>query len=80
MIANLRRLGNGRAIYLDKTLLAQLGIDDPDHQEIEIQVVRDALIVRRVGAPSQEIDPELIAANEQILRRYAKSFKRLAEE
>jgi len=79
MIASLRRLGNGRAIYLDKTLLAQLGIDDPESQEIEIQVVRDALVVRRAGSASQEIDPELIAANEDLLRRYAKTFRRLAE-
>ena len=80
MIANLRRLGNGRAIYLDKTLLAQLGIDDPENQEIDIQVVRDALVVRKAGGDSQEITPELIEANEEILRRYAKTFRRLAEE
>ncbi|MFG0319859.1 MAG: hypothetical protein ACF8XB_21485 [Planctomycetota bacterium JB042] len=79
MIAHLKRLGNGRAIYLDKTLLAQLGIDDPENQEVDIQVVRDALVIRRAGSSSQEIDPELIAANEDLLRRYAESFRRLAE-
>lgn len=75
MVKRLTKTGNSLALVLDKPLLEQLGIDEDT--ALEISTNGDVLVVTPVRAHARE--RKLKKAIEEMDRRYAGVFKRLAE-
>ena len=75
MVKRLTRTGNSLALVLDKPLLEQLGIDE--ETPLEISTNGDVLVVTPVRDRARE--RQLKDALDEIDRRYAGVFKRLAE-
>ena len=75
MIKNLSKVGNGHALFLDRAILELLRIGPEDPLELEIH--GDVLLVRPVRDPDSKA--KLKAARKKVRKKYAKTFKRLAE-
>lgn len=75
MVKRLTRTGNSLALVLDKPLLEQLGIDE--ETPLEISTNGDVLVVTPVRDRARE--RKLKDALDEMDRRYAGVFKRLAE-
>ncbi len=75
MIKNLSKVGNGHALFLDRAILELLRMspDDP----LELEVHGDVLLVRPVRDPKSRA--KLQAVRKKVRKKYAKTFKRLAE-
>ena len=75
MIQNLSRHGDGLALVIDPSILAQLGIDETT--PLEVSVVGRTIVV----SPTQDDErrKRFEAAIADVNERYAKTFKRLAE-
>ena len=75
MIKKLSKQGDQFVLVLDRWLVDQLQIDG--ETELEVTKAGRALVVSPVAGLSSERFQEVV---ESINRRYAKTFKRLAEE
>ncbi len=74
MVATLTKLGNTRAIVINKTLREQMGIDDDTR--LELTVINGNLLISpaHVGIP----EGELLDAADRVRDRYGETLKRLA--
>ncbi len=75
MIKRLTSLGNSAALIIDKPILELLHITP----ETDLSITTDgkALIIAPVGAVM--MDAEFKAAHERVVKRHARTFKKLAK-
>lgn len=77
MLKTLSRVGNSKALILDKTLLELTGID-ADSAEVDVQVHGDALIIRRVQESPVAYEADLRARSQVLMDRFDSAFRRLS--
>lgn len=75
MIKTLSRVGNSQALILDKTMLALIGVEAGG--EVELHIEGSKLIVSPVQDQRRRKQPD--AASRTLIKRFAKTYKRLAE-
>jgi antitoxin MazE len=75
MIKTLSRVGNSQALILDKSMLELIGVDESGEAELHIEGSR--LIVSPVHDEKRR--KQLDAASGKLIKRFAKTYKRLAE-
>jgi len=76
MIQELSKHGDGLALVIDPSILQQLGIDETT--SLDVSIVGRTIVVSPTqdGERQKRFEAVMASANE----RYAKTFKRLAEE
>ena len=75
MIKTLSRVGNSQALILDKTVLELIGVDAGG--EVELHIEGGKLIVS--AAHDERRRKQIEAVSQQLIKRFAKTYKRLAE-
>lgn len=75
MIKTLSRVGNSQALILDKTMLELIGVDASG--EVELHIEGNRLIV--TPAHDDKRRKQLDASSGMLMKRFAKTYKRLAE-
>lgn len=75
MIKTLSKVGNSRALVLDRTLINLLHLDDSN--EVEIEVHGDTMLVRSTGK-SQRAET-LSASSRRLMDRFDSAYQRLAK-
>ena len=74
MIKKLTKVGNSKALVLDKTTLEQMGIGDDDHVQVTLSGGSMVVSAARPEIPRQEFK----AAADKAFKKYAKALKDLA--
>lgn len=79
MAKTLTRVGDSRALIIDRTLLDLLHLSESE--EVEIEVHGDALVVRAANRPEQIEDrcTRLREASDALMDRFAEVHRRLAQ-
>lgn len=77
MIQKLVKHGDELALVIDPALLEQLGINETSSLEVSVE---QGVLRCRPAATQGISDERLEELHESISQRYAKTFKRLAEE
>lgn len=79
MVKTLTRVGNSRALIIDRTLLDLLHLGESE--EVEIEVHGDAMVVRAAGRPEQMEGrrTRLREASDALMDRFAEAHRRLAQ-
>jgi antitoxin MazE len=78
IVKNLCRVGNSTALVIDKVLLEALDLNPEAPVQIEVDGPGKRLIIS-AAAKDSALRPEVMAAFEKVVKRHAKSLKRLAE-
>jgi antitoxin MazE len=74
MIKTLSRVGNSQALILDKTILELIGVDE--RGEVELRIEGSRLVISPVHDDHRR--KEVDAASGKFIKRFAKTYKRLA--
>lgn len=77
MFKNLSRVGNSKALILDKTLLELTGLD-AEGATVDVQVHGDALVIRRVRETPTAYEADLTARSHVLMDRFDSAFRRLS--
>jgi antitoxin component of MazEF toxin-antitoxin module len=77
VIKPLSRLGNSRAIILDRTLLDLLHLADDDQVEVEVQ--GDTMLVRAAPRGKAGRKERIKGIGESLMDRFAEAHRRLAK-
>lgn len=77
MLKTLSRVGNSKALILDKTLLELMGVD-AESGAVEVQIHGDALVVRRAAAPGSTYEADLSARGQALMDSFDSAFRRLS--